>query len=80
MRTVIKKRGTSAWARIPGAVLRAAHLQPGDTVEVWDESGRVVIEPVHGKEYSSVELVKGISPRNLHDEVNSAGPVGKEVW
>jgi NADPH:quinone reductase-like Zn-dependent oxidoreductase len=31
-------------------------------------------------EYNLAELVKGITSRNLHDEIDFSGPVGKEIW
>ena len=45
MKTVVKKWGNSASVRIPAAVMQAAHLELDATVDVREESGRVVIEP-----------------------------------
>jgi antitoxin MazE len=36
--------------------------------------------PVPGKEYPLSELLKAITPENLHDEVDFGRPVGKEAW
>jgi antitoxin MazE len=80
MRAVIKKWGNSASVRIPVAVLQAAHLDLEEPVDVREESGRIVIEPVRRKEYDLTELVKGITRNNLHGEVAFGGPVGKEAW
>jgi antitoxin MazE len=80
MRAVVKKWGNSASVRIPVAVLQAAHLDLDDPVDVREESGRIVIEPVRRKEYDLAELVKGITRENLHSEVAFGGPVGKEAW
>jgi antitoxin MazE len=77
---VIKKWGNSASVRIPVAVLQAAHLDLEEPVDVREESGRIVIEPVRRKEYDLTELVKGITRNNLHGEVAFGGPVGKEAW
>jgi antitoxin MazE len=38
-----------------------------------------VIEPLRRKEYSLDELVRGITRANIHDEVDSGMPVGKEA-
>jgi antitoxin MazE len=46
MRAVVKKWGNSASVRIPVAVLQAAHLDLDEPVDVREESGRIVIEPV----------------------------------
>ncbi|MFZ0978113.1 MAG: AbrB/MazE/SpoVT family DNA-binding domain-containing protein [Candidatus Acidiferrales bacterium] len=80
MRTVVKKWGNSASVRIPAAVMEAARLDLDDPVDVREESGRIIIEPERRKEYDLDELVKAITPENLHEEVDLGGPVGKEVW
>jgi antitoxin MazE len=60
--------------------MQAAHLDLDEPVDVREESGRIVIEPIRRKEYNLAELVKGITSRNLHDEIDFSGPVGKEIW
>jgi antitoxin MazE len=66
--------------RIPAAILQAADLELDDPVDVGEEAGRIVIEPLRRKEYDLAELVKGISRRNVHEEADFGGPVGKEGW
>lgn len=80
MKAVVKKWGNSASVRIPAAVMQAARLDLDDAVDVREESGRIVIEPVRRKEYRLADLVKGITPRNLHEEADFGAPAGKEVW
>ncbi len=80
MKAVVKKWGNSASVRIPAAVLQAAKLRLDDSVDVREESGRIVIEPVPHKEYILSELLKGITAENLHEEVDFGRPVGKEAW
>ena len=46
MRAVVKKWGNSASVRIPATVLKAANLCLDEPVDVREESGRIVIEPV----------------------------------
>ena len=80
MKAVVKKWANSASVRIPAAVLQAAKLRLDDSVDVREESGRIVIEPVPRKEYVLAELVKAITSENLHEEVDFGRPVGKEAW
>lgn len=80
MRAVVKKWGNSASVRIPAAIMQAAHLDLDEPVDVREESGRIVIEPVRRKEYDLAELVKGITRGNLHQEIDFGGPTGKETW
>jgi antitoxin MazE len=79
MRTVVKKWGNSASVRIPAAVMQAAHLDLDEAVDVREESGRIVIEPVQRKEYDLAELVKQITVENLHDQADFGRPAGKET-
>jgi len=80
MKTTVKKWGNSASVRIPAAVMQAARLRLDEPVDVREEAGRVVIEPLRRKQYDLKELVKGITRNNLHEEIDFGDPVGKEVW
>ena len=80
MKTVVKKWGNSASVRIPRPVMRAARLEIDEAVDVREESGRIVIEPVRRKEYGLAELLKGITRENLHEEADFGMPVGREAW
>jgi antitoxin MazE len=79
MRAVVKKWGNSASVRIPAAVMQAAQLELDEPVDVREEGGRIVIEPLQRKEYRLIELLNAITPANLHQEVDFGGPVGKEA-
>jgi antitoxin MazE len=59
--------------------MQAAHLNLDETVDVREESGRIVIEPAQRKEYDLAELVKRITRENLHDQADFGRPVGKEA-
>ena len=80
MKSAVKKWGNSASVRIPAAVMQAAHLELDEPVDVREESGRIVIEPLRRKEYDLAQLLKGITRGNLHGEVDFGGPAGKEAW
>ena len=77
MRTVIRKWGNSASVRIPVAVMQAVHADIDEAVDVREESGRIVIEPVRRKEYDLAELLKGINRKNLHSEADFGRPVDR---
>jgi antitoxin MazE len=80
MRARVKKWGNSASVRIPAAVLKAAGLNLNEPIDVREESGVIVIEPLRHREYSLKELVDQIKPANLHEEIDLGARVGKEVW
>jgi len=80
MEVIVKKWGNSAAVRIPASVMVAAHVALDQAVEVREEQGRIVIEPVRRKVYKLDELLGGITGKNLHESVDTGEPVGKEVW
>ncbi len=51
MRVLVKKSGNSAAVRIPASVMAAARLRLDQEVEVQEQHGRVVIDPVRPAEY-----------------------------
>ena len=79
MRAVVKKWGNSASVRIPASVMAAAGLRLDQAVEVREDKGRVVIEPIAPEEYDLADLLAGITPENIHDEVDFGAPVGNEA-
>ncbi len=80
MKSVVKKWGNSAAIRIPAAVMQAMRLDLDERVDVREEAGRIVIEPVRQRDYDLDALLKGITARNLHEPADFGSPTGKEVW
>ncbi|MFS2180275.1 AbrB/MazE/SpoVT family DNA-binding domain-containing protein [Rhizobium pisi] len=79
MRVVVKKWGNSASVRIPAAIMEAAHLSLDEAVDVREEGGRIVIEPVRPAAYDLARLLADITPDNLHGETSFGPPLGKEM-
>jgi antitoxin MazE len=77
---VVKKWGNSAAARIPASVLEAARVRLDQPVDVREEGGRIVIEPLRPVRYDIETLVAGITDENRHDPVDMGKPVGREIW
>jgi antitoxin MazE len=80
MKVVVRKWGNSASVRIPAAVMRAARLNLDQEVEIREEGGRVVLEPVRQVSYDLASLLNGITEDNLHGEVSTGDAIGQEVW
>jgi antitoxin MazE len=80
MQGVVKKWGNSAAVRIPAAVLEAAHVHLDQPVDVREEGGRIVIEPLRPARYDIDTLIAGITDENRHDPVETGKPVGGEIW
>jgi antitoxin MazE len=79
VRVTVKKWGNSASVRIPAAVMEAAQLSLDETVDVREEGGRIVIEPVRPKEFDLDQLLAGITAENQHTEIDTGAPMGKEA-
>jgi len=80
MQGTVKKWGNSAAVRIPASVLEAAHLRLDQPIDVREEDGRVVIEPLRPVHYEIEALVAGISDENRHDPVDMGPQAGQEAW
>jgi antitoxin MazE len=80
MKATVKKWGNSAAVRIPAAVMQASHLELDEVVDVREEAGRIIIEPIRQKTYELDQLLKGITSKNQHKAVDFGPAVGKEVW
>jgi antitoxin MazE len=78
MQVIVKKWGNSASVRIPASVMEAARLRLDEAVDVREEAGRIVIEPMRPKAHSLAQLLAGIAPDNLHAEISFGPAVGKE--
>ncbi len=79
MRVIVKRWGNSAAVRIPVGVMAAARLSLDDEVEVREESGRIVIEQIRPQAQDLAQLLAGITPENLHAEVDFGAAVGRET-
>ena len=79
MRAVVKKWGNSASVRIPASVMVAAGLRLDQAVEVREDNGRIVIEPIESEDYDLAQLLAAITPENTHENVDFGMPIGKEV-
>lgn len=79
MRVTVRKWGNSAAVRLPTAVMQAARLELDAAVEVREEGGRVVIEPVREVEVALADLLAGITEDNVHGEIDTGPARGDEA-
>jgi antitoxin MazE len=71
--------GNSIGVRIPRSLAKKAGIDVDSTVEIDEADEGIVIKAIGKKEYTLKELLKGITSRNRHDEVDFGRPVGKEI-
>ena len=80
MKVIVKKWGNSASVRIPASVMAATRLSLDQAVDVHEEAGRIVIEPIREETFDIADLVAGITDDNSHESVDFGAPAGKEIW
>ncbi len=80
MQTKIQKWGNSLAIRIPKSFALNINLKQDELVDLSVDESKIVITPIERKEYSLEELLKGVSKNNLHSEIDTGSPTGKEIW
>ena len=78
MKAVVKKWGNSLGIRIPNIIARELSLKDGSCVDINDIGQEIIISPIKKNRLS--EMVSKINEENLHKEIDTGIPVGKEIW
>jgi len=79
MLTKVQKWGNSLGLRIPKSFAEEAAVREGSPVDISVQNGRLIICPVQPK-YELSELLAEVSEENLHGEVETGVPQGRESW
>ena len=79
MRVKVKKWGNSASIRIPASVMTAAKVRLEQPVEIREERGKIIIEPIREKKYNATSLIAQITPANCHGEIDFGSAMGDEI-
>lgn len=80
MQTKVKKWGNSIALRIPKAFAEEMGIAPDTAVELTITNGSLVITPVQTPAFSLEDLLAAITAENIHEEIDSGPPMGKEIW
>ena len=78
MEAVIKKWGNSLGIRIPTHIARGLSLKDGSFVDINNKGKEIIIKPIKSNKLS--DMLDKINEHNLHEEINTKGPIGNEVW
>ena len=78
MQTTIQKWGNSLAVRIPISYVKETGINNGSSIEISVKNGIITIKPV--KKYVLSELLKRMNKSNIHKEVQTGKPRGKEIW
>jgi antitoxin MazE len=80
MQTKVQKWGNSLGLRIPRAFAADAKVGPGSVVDISLVRGGLMIRATPPKRYRLADLLKRVSRRNVHAQVESGEAVGREAW
>ena len=80
MLTKVQKWGNSLGLRIPKSFAQEAAVEEGSAVDLSVSDGQLVIRPVRHRKYELRELLAEVSEDNLHAEVSTGEPQGREAW
>ena len=80
MFTRVQRWGNSLALRIPKALAEDVPVREGDRVDLTVESGRLTVAPAPEAARDLDSLLDQITPENLHGEVDTGSPVGRETW
>jgi antitoxin MazE len=80
MKMIVRKWGNSAAVRIPASVMAAASLDLDQIVDVREEGGRVVIEPVRAEPCDLNALLDQMRPETFPEDMDFGLPQGREIW
>ena len=77
--TKVQKWGNSLAVRIPRGFAEQLMIQQGSEVDLSLDGDRLVIKP-RRRELSLSELLAQVTDENIHAEVATGEPTGREVW
>jgi antitoxin MazE len=80
MKASVQRWGNSLALRIPKAIAVESGLADGSVVELKLRKGVIALIPERRRKYELQELLSQITKKNLHKEVKTGVPIGKESW
>jgi len=80
MKSTIQKWGNSLAIRIPKSFANEIDLSQGTEIDLILFEDKIQIEPIKKKKLSLDDLLSRVTDDNIHKEIDTGVPVGKEVW
>jgi antitoxin MazE len=80
MVTKVVKWGNSLGLRIPRSFAKEAGVGEGSEVDISLEGDSLIVRPVRPAVYRLRELVSLVREDNIHEEIETDGPTGREAW
>jgi antitoxin MazE len=80
MEVQVQKWGNSLAIRIPRSFTKEIKIDQGAVMDLSIIDGKLVAIPVIDEKYSLDQLLAKVSEDNLHKDVDTGDPIGREVW
>jgi antitoxin MazE len=80
VQTRIQRWGNSLGLRIPRSFAAEAGVEAGSEVDLSVRDGDLIVKPTRRRKLRLRELLRKVTSKNVHDEVDTGDPVGREVW
>ena len=73
----VSKWGNCLAVRIPADIARKWGVRAGSPIEIIQREGEIILRK---KTYSLAQALAQITEDNLHPEIDTGPPLGKEIW
>ena len=80
MKTKVARWGNSLALRLPKQLTTSYNISEGCDVEIVEEAAGLLVKPVSKRKFQLDDLLNGVTKKNLHGEITSDGPRGREIW
>ena len=80
MIATVQKWGNSLGVRIPKTIAEDSSIRAGSAIEMRVQDGRVILEPQKTRKYHLGTMIKSVTSRNMHSEIDTGPRTGKEAW
>jgi antitoxin MazE len=80
MKARVQKWGNSLALRIPKSFAVEVGLDRDALVELSLRDGKLIVEPLPKSPLSLDDLLAAVTPENVHGEVETGPPMGRESW
>ncbi len=80
MQTKIQKWGNSLGLRIPKSFAEQAGVEAGSEVDLSVKDGELIVRARRFPRYDLKQLLQTVTAKNVHGEIETGEPVGREAW
>ena len=80
MQTKVQKWGNSLGLRIPKSFAEQTGVEAGSEEDLSVEDGELIVRPRRQQRYALKDLLRTVTAENVHEEVETGDPVGREAW